>query len=289
MVLNSLSPCLNGRSACLFVPGHVRHCLFGDWAMRLGIGRGHDDYIPRSLAFLRSGGRFLEIGKRGIWSHQHSPQSLRAETWRSLEREIVPRFAQADAGEPPGRDVRKDCRGHDDGTRALEAGRVGCALGKLSTLPSSERNRIAYRPAGLDGNLGARAARAARVSADSLRLVHRHSCKHRALNVQVVSHAAACLYISIRAVILVRPRVDSCTPSHTVFSVTGGGRRFARMNRRAAKRRAPSPGKVQCLPEAPERPRRFWGAEAHPHAHLRGSGGRQPAVLAAGEGSSLAR
>lgn len=35
----------------------------------------HDDYIPRSLAFLRSGGRFLEIGKRGIWSHQQMRES----------------------------------------------------------------------------------------------------------------------------------------------------------------------------------------------------------------------
>ena len=32
--------------------------------------RGHDDYIPRSLALLRKGGRFMEIGKRGIWSHE---------------------------------------------------------------------------------------------------------------------------------------------------------------------------------------------------------------------------
>lgn len=30
----------------------------------------HDDYISRSLSFLKSGGRFIEIGKRGIWSHQ---------------------------------------------------------------------------------------------------------------------------------------------------------------------------------------------------------------------------
>ncbi|CAE7460662.1 ppsC, partial [Symbiodinium sp. KB8] len=30
----------------------------------------HDDYIPRSLALLRKGGRFMEIGKRGIWSHE---------------------------------------------------------------------------------------------------------------------------------------------------------------------------------------------------------------------------
>jgi len=29
----------------------------------------HDDYIPRSLKLLRKGGRFMEIGKRGIWSH----------------------------------------------------------------------------------------------------------------------------------------------------------------------------------------------------------------------------
>jgi len=30
----------------------------------------HDDYIPRSLAVLRKGGRFMEIGKRGVWSHE---------------------------------------------------------------------------------------------------------------------------------------------------------------------------------------------------------------------------
>ncbi|CAE8625694.1 unnamed protein product [Polarella glacialis] len=30
----------------------------------------HDDYIPRSLALLRQGGRFMEIGKRGIWTHE---------------------------------------------------------------------------------------------------------------------------------------------------------------------------------------------------------------------------
>merc|ERR1712151_1373000 len=30
----------------------------------------HDDYIPRSLALLREGGRFMEIGKRGIWSKE---------------------------------------------------------------------------------------------------------------------------------------------------------------------------------------------------------------------------
>eukprot|EP00933_Yihiella_yeosuensis_P033453 TRINITY_DN27154_c0_g1_i1.p1 TRINITY_DN27154_c0_g1~~TRINITY_DN27154_c0_g1_i1.p1 ORF type:complete len:1548 (+),score=394.66 TRINITY_DN27154_c0_g1_i1:542-4645(+) len=30
----------------------------------------HDDYIPRSLALLKKGGRFMEIGKRGIWTHE---------------------------------------------------------------------------------------------------------------------------------------------------------------------------------------------------------------------------
>jgi len=30
----------------------------------------HDDYIGRSLALLKKGGRFIEIGKRGVWSHQ---------------------------------------------------------------------------------------------------------------------------------------------------------------------------------------------------------------------------
>jgi NADPH:quinone reductase-like Zn-dependent oxidoreductase/acyl carrier protein len=29
-----------------------------------------DDFIPKSLALLRRGGRFLEIGKRGIWDHE---------------------------------------------------------------------------------------------------------------------------------------------------------------------------------------------------------------------------
>jgi hypothetical protein len=37
------------------------------WLPRLP---GHDDYIGRSLALLKPGGRFVEIGKRGIWSHQ---------------------------------------------------------------------------------------------------------------------------------------------------------------------------------------------------------------------------
>ena len=31
--------------------------------------RSHDDYIPKSLRFLSKGGRFMEIGKRLIWSH----------------------------------------------------------------------------------------------------------------------------------------------------------------------------------------------------------------------------
>lgn len=30
----------------------------------------HDDYIPRSINLLNKGGRFMEIGKRGIWSHE---------------------------------------------------------------------------------------------------------------------------------------------------------------------------------------------------------------------------
>ncbi|CAK9057424.1 Mycoketide-CoA synthase (Polyketide synthase Pks12), partial [Durusdinium trenchii] len=33
----------------------------------------HDDYIGRSLALLKPGGRFVEIGKRGIWSHKQLP------------------------------------------------------------------------------------------------------------------------------------------------------------------------------------------------------------------------
>ena len=47
------------------------------------VSRGHDDYIGRSLALLKPGGRFVEIGKRGIWSHQQmlgqalSPYRLR--------------------------------------------------------------------------------------------------------------------------------------------------------------------------------------------------------------------
>jgi len=35
----------------------------------------HDDYIPRSLALLRKGGRFMEIGKRGIWSHEQMKEA----------------------------------------------------------------------------------------------------------------------------------------------------------------------------------------------------------------------
>ncbi|CAK9099313.1 Polyketide synthase PksJ (PKS) [Durusdinium trenchii] len=34
----------------------------------------HDDYIPKSLGFLRKGGRFMEIGKRLIWSHEQMQQ-----------------------------------------------------------------------------------------------------------------------------------------------------------------------------------------------------------------------
>lgn len=30
----------------------------------------HDDYIKRSLSFLRKGGRFMEIGKRGVWTDE---------------------------------------------------------------------------------------------------------------------------------------------------------------------------------------------------------------------------
>ena len=35
----------------------------------------HDDYIPRSLALLNQGGRFMEIGKRGIWSHEQMKEA----------------------------------------------------------------------------------------------------------------------------------------------------------------------------------------------------------------------
>lgn len=35
----------------------------------------HDDYIPRSLALLRKGGRFMEIGKRGIWSYEQMKEA----------------------------------------------------------------------------------------------------------------------------------------------------------------------------------------------------------------------
>ena len=34
----------------------------------------HDDYISRSLSFLKNGGRFIEIGKRGIWTHRHGAE-----------------------------------------------------------------------------------------------------------------------------------------------------------------------------------------------------------------------
>eukprot|EP00972_Heterocapsa_arctica_P006367 934518-Heterocapsa_arctica.AAC.1 len=30
----------------------------------------HDDYVPRSLALLVKGGKFMEIGKRGVGSHE---------------------------------------------------------------------------------------------------------------------------------------------------------------------------------------------------------------------------
>ena len=30
----------------------------------------HDDYIGRSIGLLSQGGRFMEIGKRGVWSHE---------------------------------------------------------------------------------------------------------------------------------------------------------------------------------------------------------------------------
>ncbi|CAE7693525.1 ppsC [Symbiodinium sp. CCMP2592] len=30
----------------------------------------HEGFIPKSLAFLSKGGRFMEIGKRGVWSHE---------------------------------------------------------------------------------------------------------------------------------------------------------------------------------------------------------------------------
>ena len=35
----------------------------------------HDDYIPRSLAMLREGGRFCEIGKRGVWTNEEMRQA----------------------------------------------------------------------------------------------------------------------------------------------------------------------------------------------------------------------
>jgi hypothetical protein len=35
----------------------------------------HDDYIPRSLAMLRKGGRFCEIGKRGVWTKEEMQQA----------------------------------------------------------------------------------------------------------------------------------------------------------------------------------------------------------------------
>ncbi|CAE8615450.1 unnamed protein product [Polarella glacialis] len=35
----------------------------------------HDDYIPRSLALLNKGGRFMEIGKRGVWSEEQMKEA----------------------------------------------------------------------------------------------------------------------------------------------------------------------------------------------------------------------
>ena len=50
----------------------------GMWLPRLP---GHDDYIGRSLALLKPGGRFVEIGKRGIWSHQQILSSTGHSSW----------------------------------------------------------------------------------------------------------------------------------------------------------------------------------------------------------------
>jgi len=35
---------------------------------------GHDDFIGRSVNFLREGGVFVEIGKRGIWTPEQMKQ-----------------------------------------------------------------------------------------------------------------------------------------------------------------------------------------------------------------------
>lgn len=47
-------------------------CLLGcirSWHMsRFAAPRSHDNFIGRSLGLLAKGGRFVEIGKRDVWS-----------------------------------------------------------------------------------------------------------------------------------------------------------------------------------------------------------------------------
>ncbi|HLF25323.1 MAG TPA: type I polyketide synthase [Anaerolineae bacterium] len=65
---------------------HSRTLDFADEIMRLTDGAGvdivlnslTDEFIPKSFAALKRGGVFLEIGKRGIWSHEQVEQLGRA-------------------------------------------------------------------------------------------------------------------------------------------------------------------------------------------------------------------
>ncbi|CAE8623413.1 unnamed protein product [Polarella glacialis] len=49
----------------------------------------HDDYIPRSLALLRQGGRFMEIGKRGIWTHEQMREAMPDVQYERIEADTM--------------------------------------------------------------------------------------------------------------------------------------------------------------------------------------------------------
>jgi thioesterase domain-containing protein/acyl carrier protein len=49
----------------------------------------HDDYIPRSLALLRKGGRFMEIGKRNVWSHERMREERPDVSYEKIEADTM--------------------------------------------------------------------------------------------------------------------------------------------------------------------------------------------------------
>jgi len=59
----------------------------------------HENYIPESLSMLRDGGHFVEIGKRGIWTHEQMTQArpgvhyaIIAIDYRASEVSVLVRF-----------------------------------------------------------------------------------------------------------------------------------------------------------------------------------------------------